>query len=324
MLKIKSFLFALCLSPISLVAFQLPVSAQSQGTAGSFSGVAFTGGTTVFVSPAASQAIGGNNSTTTVTITGQGIANANLVINTLGTTAPVSLTLISTPLSNIPTTVLAASNAFVAAIPTTGTSSTQVGSATVTTTPGTTTGTVTTGATITATSAGGSALGSITAPTTTAAGSVTINGITVAIPATTNAVQATQATQAVTAILLAGGSANQAAAAATIAGTGAGVNASVRLIQSISTVLAFLALGANPLVPNLNASLLKSFDTNKELLLAQKKGQSVDPAALAAAIIAYNEVLDTSSPEVVAELSKNKDFLEIGQTLRKLRAAFGD
>ena len=321
MLKIKSFLFALCLSPLSLAAFQLPVSAQSQGTAGSFSGVAFTGGAAVFVSPAVTN---GNNRGTTVTITAGQNANANLVINALGSTAPISLTLISTPLSAIPTPVLAASNAFVAAIPTTGTSSTQVGSATVTTTPGTTTVTVTTGTTITATSAGGGALGTITAPTTTAAGSVTVNGITVAVPATATAAQATQATQAAIAILLAGGSANQAAAAATIAGTGAGVNASVKLIQSMSTVLAFLALSADPLVPNLNASLLKSFAPNKGLLIAQKRGQSVDPAALAAAIDAYNEVLDTSSPDVVAELSKNEAFMEIGQTLRKLRAAIAD
>jgi hypothetical protein len=323
MLKIKSFLFALCLSPLPLAAFQLPVSAQSQGTAGSFSGVASTGGAAVFVSPAVTN---GNNRGTTVTITAGQNASANLVINALGSTAPISLTLISTPLAAIPTPVLAASNAFVAAIPTTGTSSTQVGSATVTTTPGTTTGTVTTGTTITATSSGpgGGALGNITAPTTTAAGSVTVKGITVAIPATATAAQATQATQAAIAILLAGGSANQAAAAATIAGTGAGVNASVKLIQSMSSVLAFLALSADPLVPNLNASLLKSFDTNKGLLIAQKRGQSVDPAALAAAIIAYNEVLDTSSPEVVAELSKNEAFIEIGETLRKLRTVFGD
>jgi hypothetical protein len=60
------------------------------------------------------------------------------------------------------------------------------------------------------------------------------------------------------------------------------------------------------------------------LILAQGEAGTINPAQLAEAIIAYNEVIDSSTPEVVAELSKNKSFVQIGETLRKLRAAFGE
>ena len=83
-------------------------------------------------------------------------------------------------------------------------------------------------------------------------------------------------------------------------------------------------VGSADLRPNLNASLLKSSDSGKNLLLAQGKGGSINPTQLALAINSYNEIVDTSTPEALAELSKSKDFIEIGQTLRKLRAAFGD
>jgi hypothetical protein len=60
------------------------------------------------------------------------------------------------------------------------------------------------------------------------------------------------------------------------------------------------------------------------LLLAQGETGSINPVALAAAINAYNEIIDTSSPEALGKLSKDNDFIEVGQTLRKLRSALTD
>jgi len=65
-------------------------------------------------------------------------------------------------------------------------------------------------------------------------------------------------------------------------------------------------------------------DLVKEFVIALNRTGNVSIEKLTEAITAYNEVLDTSSPEVVAELSKNKAFMQIGQTLRKLRSAIGD
>jgi hypothetical protein len=98
-------------------------------------------------------------------------------------------------------------------------------------------------------------------------------------------------------------------------------------VQALITALRALFFGnradASPVVPNLNASLLKSFDS-KDLLLAQGETGSINPVALAAAINAYNEIIDTSSPEALGKLSKDNDFIEVGQTLRKLRSALTD
>jgi hypothetical protein len=130
-------------------------------------------------------------------------------------------------------------------------------------------------------------------------------------------------------IIASGGNANQASLGGTFASLGAAPTQVVALVNALANITSSTSpstspTSANPLVPNLNASLLKSFDREKDFFLAQGKSQSVNPAALASAINAYNEVLDTSSPEVVANLSKNKDFMEVGQTLRKLRSAFSD
>jgi hypothetical protein len=337
MLKIKPFLLALCLSPLSLTVFQAPVHAQanfttSQGQAGVASGVNISAsGTTVFSSPANNG--NSNNASTQVLVSPAQISAlgqaTTAVLQTLAADGSVAssttLVLITSNSTLAPVAVPAAlgnAQAAIANAPTTGTTTRTIGGVTVTASAATST----TGQTFSA-SRGGTSLGSVVTATGTTSGSVTVGGVTVAVPPIANATLATNASQAAIAVLLAGGSATQAAAAAQIAGTGAGIGASVRLVAAlagISTTLSTDPNASNPLVPNLNASRLKSLDLAKELVLAQGKAGSVTPAKLAEAIIAYNEVIDTSSPEVVVELSKNKSFLQIGETLRKLRSAFGD
>jgi hypothetical protein len=336
MLKIKPFLFALCLSPLSLMAFNSPVRAQanfttSQGQAGTPSGVNIgASGTTVFSSPANSG--NSNNASTQVLVNAAQVsavgAASTAVLQTLAADGSVAssttLVLISSdrPLAAFGiTNGLANAATAIANAPTTGTTTRTVAGVTVTASAAT----ATTGQTFSA-SRGGISLGSIVTPTATTAGSVTVGGVTIDIPPIANPTRAAQATQASIAVLLAGGSANQAAASAQIAGTGAGVGASVRLVAALANLIpsTFDPNASNPLVPNLNASRMKSLELAKELILAQGEAGTINPAQLAEAIIAYNEVIDSSTPEVVAELSKNKSFVQIGETLRKLRAAFGE
>ena len=289
MLKIKPFLLSLCLSPLSLTALQLPVNAQNRspsvGTAGSQSGVVTT---VTVVQP---NVAAGGATTVTPTVSPAVNSAANLVIST--STSSTTITLISSaaPLAPISTAALTAA---ATAAPTPGSSSSV-------STP--------------------NGPASLTAPTATSAGAVTVGGVTVAIPASANAANAAVAA---TAVLAAGGTPSQAATAAAIAGTGISPALAVALVSALSLILSADSTASADLRPNLNASLLKSFDSGKDLLLAQGKSGSINPTQLALAINAYNEIVDTSTPEAFAELSKSKDFIEIGQTLRKLRAAFGD
>jgi len=324
MLKIKPFLLSLCLSPLSLTAFQLPVYSQtvnrspSVTTAGGLSGVP----NTVVTVTAPNVGAGASGSTTVSAISPAVSGAVSAVINS-GTASATTVTLISSaaPLAAITPVALAAA---VATVPATGSTvtagtSNNVASANGPVTVAATAATTTAAATVTITSAGG-ATTTVTAPTATGTGAITVGGVTVAIAASVNAAGAAQAA---TAVLLAGGTPAQAAAAGAIAGTGVNVAAAVALVSQLS-LLINPVVGSADLRPNLNASLLKSFDSGKNLLLAQGKGGSINPTQLALAINSYNQIVDTSSPEALAELSKSKEFMEIGQTLRKLRAAFGD
>jgi hypothetical protein len=98
------------------------------------------------------------------------------------------------------------------------------------------------------------------------------------------------------AVLASGGSANQAVVAAQISGTGADVDTTMKLITKLSGLI--------------------SKSTGAELAIA--------PDRLSEAINTYNAVLDTSSPKIVTELSKNQAFIKIGETLRNLRSAIGN
>jgi|GEM_PF-4584276 len=101
------------------------------------------------------------------------------------------------------------------------------------------------------------------------------------------------------AVLASGGSVNQAVVAAQIAGAGADISTTVKLIAKLSGLIAKSA-------------------TSSGLEAA------IESTRLGTAIITYNEVLDTSNSAIVAELSKNQAFIKIGDVLRKLRSAIGN
>jgi hypothetical protein len=98
------------------------------------------------------------------------------------------------------------------------------------------------------------------------------------------------------AILASGGSANQAIVTAQISGTGTDLITTMKLVAKLSGLI--------------------SKRPNAEVAIAPKR--------LGEAITIYNEVLDTSNPAIVTELSKNQAFIKIGETLRKLRTAIGN
>lgn len=53
----------------------------------------------------------------------------------------------------------------------------------------------------------------------------------------------------------------------------------------------------------------------------QTTAVAVDPTRLDAAIQAYNQIVDGSSPETLVVLSQNSDFVALGRSLQQLRAA---
>jgi hypothetical protein len=65
----------------------------------------------------------------------------------------------------------------------------------------------------------------------------------------------------------------------------------------------------------------KSLVSTLPMVIAQGQGVSVNVEKLNKAILAYNDLIDASSPEALQALSKNKEFIIIGDNLRKLRAA---
>jgi len=65
----------------------------------------------------------------------------------------------------------------------------------------------------------------------------------------------------------------------------------------------------------------KSFESTLPTLISQGKGVTVNAEKLSQAIRAYNNLIDTSSPEALQALSKNKEFTTIGDSLRKLRVS---
>lgn len=310
MLKVKSFLLALCLSPLSLAAFQLPVSAQSQGAAGTFSG-AGSNGNFIYTNPTP----GGSFSIRDFP-GGQAILSAFVATTiTFISTAPINPISNASfaSLGNLITGTSSNAQSF-----TTRTGTIDTGSATVT--PNRTTGSYTVQGTSPST-----LNGTVVAPTSSRQGSVTVNGILVTIPGAQGrfASNIPAGTQAAIAVILAGGSADQAAAAAKIALVTGDAALAVRLIANLGGILSNPngTFSYNPLDLNLYASLLKSksFDSGKELRLAQTEGRKLNVSRLALAISAYNEIIDTSSPEVLTALSKDETFIEIGKVLSKLR-----
>ncbi|MBD2178702.1 hypothetical protein H6F42_17420 [Pseudanabaena sp. FACHB-1998] len=80
------------------------------------------------------------------------------------------------------------------------------------------------------------------------------------------------------------------------------------------------ALFDNPLLTATGIKT-KSIDDKNFLIAQTRAAVQVDANKLNKALLAYNEVIDKSNPKAVANLAKNEDFKLIGQNLRQLRAS---
>lgn len=120
-----------------------------------------------------------------------------------------------------------------------------------------------------------------------------------------------EAIATVIAILGVGGTRAQAEIAGSLVNSGANPTKVLVLIQAMSGLCHLKGIERQ-----------KSIDSAKKFTLAQASDQEevdVDPNQLNKAIKAYNDLVDTSSPEVVAMLIKNQEFMSIGETLRQFR-----
>lgn len=353
MLSIKSFLVALSASPLFFIPFQLPSQSQSQppisntfnsknnpGTA-SGAGSNGSGGTTIsnppaptivtIPAPGAANVVVGSNGQVGATPTAQLSVNTEAGQITTGLTSgdaaqqAVAAALVSTGLSptaiaqvlrSLTTLAPAISNlpASGGTIPFNGGTIVISTSNLITTPTGTTTTSPESKTTITVTTA--------TGKTT----EVTLPAGTLNIPA---------ATAAVSAILANGGTPAQALTAGLLASVSQNTTAAVNLVIALSGLFSGLTANLPGTVPtaslansstlvatlNLNSVFAKPLDLEKQILVAQASGTKVDVNKLNQAILAYNKLIDTTTPQGVLALSKNPEFIAIGQTLRKLRAA---
>lgn len=339
MLKLKSLLVAVSVSPLFFIPFQLPSQSQlnSKNAPGTASGAGTYGssGTTFSNPPAptpgASNTVVGGNGQVSATPAAQSSVNTAASQITTGLTGgdsaqqAVGAALASTSLSPTAITqVLASLNTLAPAISNLpasgGTIPFNGGTIAVSTTNLTTTPTGTTTS---------SPQSETKITVTTAAGTTT----EVTIPAGTLNIAA--AITAASAILAGGGTPAQALTAGLLAGASQNTAAAVNLVIALSGLFSGLTANLPGTVPtaylpnsstlvatlNLNSVLAKPLDFEKQILVAQASGTKVDVNKLSQAILAYNKLIDTSSPQGVLALSKNPEFITIGQTLRKLRAA---
>lgn len=332
MLKLKSLLVAVSVSPLFFIPFQLPSQSQlnSKNAPGTASGAGTYGssGTTFSNPPAptpgASNTVVGGNGQVSATPAAQSSVNTAASQITTGLTGgdsaqqAVGAALASTSLSPTAITqVLASLNTLAPAIsnlPASGGTIPFNGGTIAVTPTGTTTSSPQSETKITV---------------TTAAGTTT----EVTIPAGTLNIAA--AITAASAILAGGGTPAQALTAGLLAGASQNTAAAVNLVIALSGLFSGLTANLPGTVPtaylpnsstlvatlNLNSVLAKPLDFEKQILVAQASGTKVDVNKLSQAILAYNKLIDTSSPQGVLALSKNPEFITIGQTLRKLRAA---
>lgn len=352
MLKLTSLLVAVSASPLFLFPFQVPSQSQTQPISNTINsknvpGSASGGGT----NGTTGTNLSNPSAPTTITIPAPGAANIVVGGNGQVGATPGAQTSVNTEAGQITTGLTggdAAQQAVVAALTSIGLSPTaiaQVLSSLITLAPAISNlpaaggtipfngGTIvisTTNLTTTPTGTTTSSPQSETKITvTTAAGKTT----EVTLPAGTLNIPA--ATAAVSAILAAGGTPAQALTAGLLAAVSQNTNAAVNLVLALSGLFSGLTVSVPGTVPtaslpnsstlvatlNLNSVFAKPLDFEKQILVAQASGTKVDVNKLNQAILAYNKLIDTSSPQGVLALSKNPEFITIGQTLRKLRAA---
>ena len=332
MLRIKSFLLAISLSPLFSISFLLPSQAQinSKNTPGTASGAGTNGsGGTVFSAPSTPVIVPSSASPNVIVSSGgqitvpqavQTSVNAAAVAivtaaagGTAGEQATVAIITssslvpsnIASAISNLPQTVAAiapvnSGNAFSLSI------ALPSGSIQISGSPAT-------GAQIVLSVPGQSS-------------------VTVSVPP--GVLNPAAAVTAATAVLSAGGNQSQAQTAAALAGTGGNVVAAIALVTALSGLAPGGTQASNATSPtvarqnssilvatlNLNSLFIKDLNLEKNITLAQSATANVDVGKLNTAILAYNNLIDTSSSEAVSALAKKAEFIAIGQTLRKLRS----
>ena len=321
MLKLRSFLIVCAVSPWFLSGFQLPVEAQlSRGTAGTTSGGGTTGsggvgGLTnptnpstdnngVVITPGDRTSFNNAASLLIPTLAAAGGAGAALLAIASGpalSTFGVQQALTSGALTSIQTAVASGAGTSLPLVAFLGAGMFTISSSNATFPPSIT----------------------FTSP------DLKITTITVA----SGTANPSGAIAAVAAVLAAGGTQAQALMAGAIAGASTGINpvkvaVLVARLSGLFSGVSSLPVSIPTASVNDSSTLLvaadvtslrvKSLNYEKGLMIAQGKGVSVNVEKLNQSILAYNDLIDSSTPEGVIALSKNPEFIVIGDTLRKL------
>jgi len=291
MLKIRTFILALSLAPLLSVAWQLPnqaqVSSPSKGSAATPSGGGTTGSSgTVFSAPPISTNIAplaGASPSVTVSTGAGGVINIVVAPAASNAVNATAAAILLSPVNNGGGT---ANN---------GGGTTNNGGGTANNGGGT------------ANNDGG---------TTNNDGGTANNG------------GGGQGAATVVALVGGGAGAQVAAAQVTSALTGAGVSPTLAtaLVQAFANVFSFSGASKTPSFPSAQLPQEQPVASNKALkagltIAQDNAAPTVNINKLNDAINAYNQIVLESSPVALQKLAQDPDFVAIGTTLKKLRAA---
>ena len=298
MLKIRTFILALSLAPLLSVAWQLPNQAQvnsvSKGSAGTPSGGGTTGSSgTVFSAPPISiniAPLAGASPSVTVSTGAGGVINIVVAPAASNAVNAAAAAILLSPVNN-------------------GGGTTNNGGGTTNNGGGTTN------------NGGG---------TTNNGGGTTNNGGGTANNGggTANNGGGGQGAATVVALVGGGAGAQVAAAQVTSALTGAGVSPTLAtaLVQAFANVFSFSGASKTPSFPSAQLPQEQPVASNKALkagltIAQDNAAPTVNINKLNDAINAYNQIVLESSPVDLQKLAQDPDFVAIGTTLKKLRAA---
>ena len=326
MLKIRTFILALSLAPLLSVAWQLPNQAQvnspSKGSAATPSGGGTTGSSgTVFSAPPISiniAPLAGASPSVTVSTGAGGVINIVVAPAASNAVNAAAAAILLSPVNNGGGTT------------NNGGGTTNNGGGTANNGGGTANnggGTANNGGG-TANNGGGTANNG--GGTTNNGGGTANNGGATANNdgGTANNGGGGQGAATVVALVGGGAGAQVAAAQVTSALTGAGVSPTLAtaLVQAFANVFSFSGASKTPSFPSAQLPQEQPVASNKALkaglTIAQNNAApTVNINKLNDAINAYNQIVLESSPVALQKLAQDPDFVAIGTTLKKLRAA---
>jgi len=340
MLKIRTFILALSLAPLLSVAWQLPnqaqVSSPSKGSAATPSGGGTTGSSgTVFSAPPISTNIAplaGASPSVTVSTGAGGVINIVVAPAASNAVNAAAAAILLSPVNNGGGTT------------NNGGGTTNNGGGTVNNGGGTTNnggGTANNGGGTanndggttnngggTANNGGGTANND--GGTTNNGGGTANNGGGTANNGggTANNGGGGQGAATVVALVGGGAGAQVAAAQVTSALTGAGVSPTLAtaLVQAFASIFSFSGASKTPSFPSAQLPQEQPVASNKALkagltIAQDNAAPTVNINKLNDAINAYNQIVLESSPVALQKLAQDPDFVAIGTTLKKLRAA---